>query len=231
MKKKKPTPEKPKEFAAKPFAALKGVQAAAAPAPSEPPKPAKAEVREDADLFLRAMADVQRLHGEKRPAAAAARPEVREEKPIARRLDEEDRQLFQQALQHLNLDKTFTDEIPDDETTLRPLPVNRMRQLRRGSIRIDYELDLHGLTRDEALEALTAFVTGAYNRGQQAVLVITGRGNNSPGEPVLQGAVASWLRTAAGQRMVVEFAVAPPQMGGAGAFVVFLRDKEKPRSS
>jgi DNA-nicking Smr family endonuclease len=104
-----------------------------------------------------------------------------------------------------------------------------MRQLKRGAIRIDYELDLHGLTREEALESLAAFVTGAFNRGQTAVLVITGKGNNSPGEPVLVGAVAGWLRDR-GRGMVAEFAPAPRQMGGGGAFVVFLKEKPKAES-
>ena len=84
------------------------------------------------------------------------------------------------------------------------------------------ELDLHGLTRAQALESLGHFITGAWKRDMEAVLVITGKGNNSSGEPVLQAAVSGWLREK-GKKMVVEFAPAPRQMGGSGAFVVFLR--------
>jgi DNA-nicking Smr family endonuclease len=227
MKKKKATPPKPKEFAATPFAALKGVRPAvptpAAAKPVPPPSPPRRS--DDADLFLLAMADVKRLHQPQRPNGAKPPAKVKEQ-PLVRRIEEEERQVFLAELQHLQLDKTFADAYPDDEAPLRPMPVNRMRQLRRGTIRIDYELDLHGLTREEALEALAAFVGGAYQRGQQGVLVITGRGNNSPGEPVLQGAVAGWLRTT-GRGMVAEFAMAPRQMGGEGAFVVFLKGKDK----
>jgi DNA-nicking Smr family endonuclease len=93
-------------------------------------------------------------------------------------------------------------------------------------IRIGLELDLHGLTRAEALTSLERFVIGAYNRRQNAVLVITGKGNNSSDEPVLQMAVQGWLREK-GKSMVAEFAPAPRQMGGSGAFVVFLKDKGK----
>jgi len=221
-------PPKPKEFAATPFAALKGVQAAPSPAvkPVVAPVAAMPVDRDDTDLFLRAMEDVQRLHVARRPPAVSKSESLPQEKPRTRRLDEGEMQLFREALSQLHLDKTFVDEIPDDEATIRPMPVNRMRQLRRGSIRIDYELDLHGLTRDEALDALEHFVAGAWRRGQQAVLVITGQGNNSPGEPVLQGAVQSWLRTD-GQAIVAEFAVAPSQLGGSGAFVVFLKKKKE----
>jgi DNA-nicking Smr family endonuclease len=54
------------------------------------------------------------------------------------------------------------------------------------------------------------------------VLVITGKGINSPEGPVLQRVVAEWLRKE-GKGTVAEFAPAPREMGGSGAFVVFLR--------
>lgn len=227
MKKAKHQEPKPKEFAAKPFAALKGVHPATppppAPAPAPPVKPS-APVAEESDLFLRAMADVRRLG---KPAAKSDKvaPPPAESRPVVRRIDEEDRQLFLDTLKGLKLDVTFQDGTTDeDDGVVVPLAVNRMRQLRRGTIRIDYELDLHGLTRDEALEALGRFIGGAFNRGQQAVLVITGRGNNSPGEPVLQRAVTGWLR-GDGRHFVAEFALAPRNLGGDGAVVVFLKGK------
>ena len=218
--------EKPKEFHATPFKALKGVRVEAAapprPQPSRPPEPPAPEADDDL-VFLRAMMDVHRLGG--KPAAKPGGP--RQAAPQPRRIDEEERRQFLEALDKLHLDVTFTEELPDDVEPLRPLPVNRMRQLRRGAIRIDYELDLHGLTRDEALDSLAAFIASAYNRNQKGVLVITGKGNHSPEEPVLQGAVAGWLRQK-GKDLVAEFAPAPRQMGGGGAFVVFLKEKKAP---
>jgi len=222
MKKKNMPAAKPKMFATSPFAALKGVKAEVSPPEvKQPSKPAPPAVKDqgDADLFLRAMADVQRLHEVKRPLAAESRPPA--VKPMVRRIEEEEQQVFLQALQQLKLDVTFRDELPEDAPSL-PRSCNRLRQLRRGTIRIDYELDLHGLTRDEAMDALAAFIGGAYRRGQQAVLVITGKGNSSPGEPVLLGAVQEWLRKE-GKPMVSETVMAPKEMGGDGAVVVFIR--------
>jgi DNA-nicking Smr family endonuclease len=221
--KKKTTPPKPKEFSTSPFAALKGVKAES-PQPAAPPvaKPAPlpGKVADDADLFLRAMADVQRLHGERRPPAAKGGTSTPAPKPLVRKIDEEEQQVFHQALQQLKLDKVFRDELPDD-TPPAQRGQNRLRQLRRGTIRIDYELDLHGLTRDEAIEALEAFIGGAHRRGQQAVLVITGKGNHSPDEAVLPAAVRQWLARE-GKAMVSETATAPREMGGEGAIVVFI---------
>lgn len=225
-KKEKPTP-KQKEFAVSPFKALKGMtpelrEKPAAPAPA-PKKPAKSQQEMDDELlFLDAVADVRRL---KPTPSAPAKEKV--QLPSRKERDEEERRVFLQAVESLKMDVRFSDEIPEEETQKRPMPVNRLRQLRRGAIRIDLQLDLHGLTRDEAVENLERFVKGAYNRGQKGVLVITGKGNNSPGEPVLRSAVAAWLRTA-GTTMVSEFILAPKDMGGSGAVVVFLKEKKVP---
>jgi len=170
---------------------------------------------------MRAVADVKRLH----PAHSLVK-EKKKTAPAVRGIDEEERRVFFREIEKLELDVKFRDELPEDVTLLRAAGSNRLRELKRGAIHISLELDLHGLTRDEALASLVRFIGGAYNRSQKAVLVITGKGNNSPEEPVLQGAVAGWLRDR-GKGMVAEFTPAPRQLGGSGAFVVFLKDKEK----
>ena len=221
MKKVKKPGQKPKEFASRPFGSLKGVRTEqkAEPRRLAAPLPEPEIAPDDAELFLRAVADARRLHPGPSPATGG-NPAPR--KPS--RLDEEERTLFLRALENLRLDVTFRDELPEEDEPARPLPVNRLRQLKRGNIRLDFQLDLHGLTRDEGVKCLAEFIGGAYQRGQKAVLVITGKGNRSPGEPVLQGAVTGWLREK-GKAMVAEFAPAPRDLGGSGALVVFLKDK------
>ena len=135
-------------------------------------------------------------------------------------------ELFLQEIGRLKLEVKFTETLPDEDE-LKPLAGNRLRQLKRGVISVDYQLDLHGLTRDEALAELQRFLRTARAKGQTAVLVITGKGNHSTTEPVLQQAVTAWLRDA-GRELVVEFAPAPREMGGSGAFVVFLRPAQEP---
>jgi DNA-nicking Smr family endonuclease len=225
MKKEKKAVQKPKEFVSRPFGALKGVRTEqpAAPAPKvvNPPRPEVST--DDADLFLRAMGDTRKLQHD------AETIQTHRGKPVTRqptRIEAEEQEIFLRAVRSLQLDVTFRDEFPDEDDQARHLPVNRMRQLRRGAIRIDYQLDLHGLTRDEALESLEAFIASARKHDVKAVLVITGKGNNSPGEPVLLGAVTSWLRDR-GKGLVAEFAPAPREMGGGGAIVVFLKANEK----
>lgn len=236
-KKSQKNEQKPKGFASRPFAALKGVQAeespssGGAPAKASTPAPAKraAEV-DDISLFFREMADVRRLRPGEKPASKSEGKKVPETSEqveaveIRRQQEAEERRIFADAISNLRLDVTFRDNLPEEGEPFRS--ASRLRQLKSGQIRVGLELDLHGLTREEALESLEHFVAGAHRRDQKAVLVITGKGNNSPGEPVLQGAVLSWLRER-GKGMVAEFAPAPRELGGSGAIVVFLKTPGK----
>lgn len=239
MKKKNPkTEQKAKEFAARPFAALKGLkpddasprEAAQAKAPAPAPVTRAAEI-DDMSLFLSEMADVRRIRPVSEPLPkkgeekAPAPREQAEAAEIRRRREAEEHRVFADAISSLRLDVTFSDHLPESSGG-HSRPVSRLRQLKSGQIRIGLELDLHGLTREEALESLGRFIASAHRRDQKAVLVITGKGNNSPGEPVLQGAVISWLRER-GKGMVAEFAPAPRELGGSGAIVVFLKTPDK----
>ncbi len=229
-KKSRHNPPKPAEFRATPFSALKGVTIAEPskqPAPPRPEKKPKSAAEDDTELFLRAMDDVTRLNGS--PSLPAKTPQrslptgSAGQATTGRQSEKEliDGEIFSRAIDQLKLDVTFSDHTPENEE-IRPLGPNRLRQLKRGIVSVDRQLDLHGLTRDEALDALPRFIQKAAEHGAKAVLVITGKGNNSPAEPVLQQVVVGWLRDA-GKRLVVEFAPAPREMGGSGALVVFLR--------
>jgi DNA-nicking Smr family endonuclease len=230
------TPPKPSQFTATPFSALKGVAvtvkpSVAAESPSKEPSPAQPE-ENGTDLFLQAVAGTRPLHGASPskgaqvPAvnrAAGSRPAT---KAAASPEEAAAAELFRQEISRLKLEVKFTEQLPDEDE-LKPLSGNRLKQLKRGIITVDHQLDLHGLTRDEALSELPRFLRSARLRGQTAALIITGKGNNSSAEPVLQQAVAAWLRDA-GREHVVEFAPAPREMGGSGAFVVFLRPLPAP---
>jgi len=235
-KKRADNPSKPRQFHTTPFSSLKGVVAATVPPSAEPPTPVAAPVPQEDDgaaLFLQAMDDVKKLAGPRQttgkdavsprssPASSAGTTAV---PPTSR--ESAAAELFLQEIGRLKLEVKFTETLPDEDE-LKPLAGNRLRQLKRGVISVDYQLDLHGLTRDEALAELPRFLRTARAKGQTAVLVITGKGNHSTTEPVLQQAVTAWLRDA-GRELVVEFAPAPREMGGSGAFVVFLRPAQQP---
>ncbi len=96
-----------------------------------------------------------------------------------------------------------------------------LSRLRRGHWSVQRHLDLHGMTREVAREALALFIRHAERDGLRCVRVVHGKGNGSPGrEPVLKGKVRSWLVQ---KSEVLAFAQAPAPDGGHGAVLVLLR--------
>jgi DNA-nicking Smr family endonuclease len=223
-------PPKPKEFHVTPFGNLKGISVAeTAPTPQVKPIVQKTadSIESGLDLFLQAVAGVQPLQssGKKQPKAGV-NPFLQAAKRVEEKFLVIDENVFLEEIGRLKIDSKFSDNVPNEDE-LQPLAGNRLRQIKRGVVSVNHQLDLHGLSRDEALEALKRFLHSAQKKGQKAVLVITGKGNHSSEEPVLQQAVASWLRDA-GRTTVLEFAPAPREMGGSGAYVVFLRQIPPP---
>jgi DNA-nicking Smr family endonuclease len=93
-------------------------------------------------------------------------------------------------------------------------------RLRRGHWAIQTQIDLHGLRRDEAREALAAFVRESVRRGQRCLRVVHGKGHGSPGrQPVLKAKAQRWLAQCS---EVIAFAQASGPQGGAGALIVLL---------
>ncbi len=175
---------------------------------------------DDASLFFRAVDGARRIEAEQESNTLEARPAAAEKIDYAIPNDDA---VFLQAMKKIGANFQGSEpEREEDEHLERRSPSSRMKQLKRGTLRISQELDLHGFLKDEALAQLEHFIRSAFNSNQQAVLVITGKGINSPEGPVLQGAVAGWLR-GKGKGMVSEFSPAPRDQGGSGAFVVFLK--------
>ncbi|MCB9655481.1 MAG: Smr/MutS family protein [Deltaproteobacteria bacterium] len=97
-------------------------------------------------------------------------------------------------------------------------------KLRRGAYAIKAHLDLHGLTREDARDAVERFLAECQIANQRAVLIVHGRGLNSQDNiPVLKGLLRSWLERGRIAKRVLAFATARPHDGGAGAVYVLLR--------
>jgi DNA-nicking Smr family endonuclease len=223
MKKRKPVDRQSPDFKHTPFKSLKGFSPQRAGAEQKaPPARRKEEKEEDAqELFLQAVAGARKI-----PSDNTAAEPVAKKMPAGNRpLPAQESQLFLQAMRKIGTSIKEAGQREDEEVDREHRsPGSRIRRLKRGAIRISRELDLHGFLRDEALVQLKHFITDAFNRGLEAVLVITGKGFNSPEGPVLRGAVAEWLKHQ-GKSMVAEFSSAPHDKGGGGAFVVFLKKK------
>ena len=98
-----------------------------------------------------------------------------------------------------------------------------MDRLKRGRIRPEATLDLHGKTRDEAHRILATFLARAQGDGRRCVIVVTGKGRIGEGGGVIRNEVPRWLNLAPNRGRILGFAQAQPRDGGAGALYVLLK--------
>jgi DNA-nicking Smr family endonuclease len=110
----------------------------------------------------------------------------------------------------------------------RPGIQNRVvHDLQRGSIDVELELDLHGLTVEVARRVLMAFLDDCGRMRVRCARIIHGKGFRSAGQqPILKCKVNYWLRL---REEVLAFCSATGRDGGTGATYVLLRNPDKGR--
>ncbi|SAK58925.1 Smr/MutS family protein [Caballeronia ptereochthonis] len=183
---------------------------------------AEREAVAEADEFRRAIGEVEPLRTPPRTTIARVPPPP---VPLQSRRDEE--AVLQEALS----DEYDPESLLDIDETLsyhRPgISQEVVRKLRRGAWIVQAQLDLHGMRREEAREALAEFIRESVKRGLRCLRVIHGKGLGSIGrEPVLKGKVRAWLVQ---KSEVIAFCQARPHDGGAGAVLVLLQPHGAPR--
>ncbi|HEY1610023.1 MAG TPA: Smr/MutS family protein [Paraburkholderia sp.] len=177
---------------------------------------ARVEAAADSELFRREIGAVAPLQA---PPRTPTRPEPPVPLPLQTQRDE-------QAVLHEAISDDYDPEtLLDTDDSLyyhRPgVSGEVVRKLRRGTWIVQAQLDLHGMRREEAREALATFIREAGKRGLRCVRVIHGKGLGSAGkEPVLKGKVRAWLVQ---KEEVIAFCQARPHDGGAGAVLVLLQ--------
>jgi DNA-nicking Smr family endonuclease len=101
-------------------------------------------------------------------------------------------------------------------------------KLRAGQYSPEASLDLHGQNAEQARTTLMNFIRHAYNKGQRSLVVVTGRGKNSPGGlGVLRKSMQEWLTRNPLKRVVLAFCTAKAKDGGTGAVYILLRKLKK----
>lgn len=114
-----------------------------------------------------------------------------------------------------------------------PVDPKTLRRLRRGQMRPEGRIDLHGMTLDESYANLMEFICESYDRNRRMVLVITGKSGPDNPSPLTPGArgllrrqVPRWLALAPFNPMILSVESAHRQHGGDGAFYVYLRRRK-----
>ncbi|WP_170349542.1 MULTISPECIES: Smr/MutS family protein [Ruegeria] len=123
---------------------------------------------------------------------------------------------------------------PSVTDSLRASPVQMdtkaFGRMKRGKLKPEGRIDLHGMRIDTAHPALVRFVLTAQAQGKRLVLVITGKGKDrdEPGpiptpRGVLRNQVPHWLSIPPLAQAVLQVTPAHISHGGDGAYYVYLR--------
>lgn len=96
-------------------------------------------------------------------------------------------------------------------------------RFKKGEMEVQGRLDLHGLTREAAHEALHRFLADCALRQRRFVIVVTGKGLRSGGEGILRGEVPRWLNEPQLRSLILGFSYAQPRDGGQGALYILLK--------
>ena len=182
-------------------------------------KAAAAKAKAEEEFFAHAVGVVKPLPLKHRPGHRASLQAV-QAAPIALQHQLDEQAVMREALS----DEFDVETLLDTDDALsyrRPgIGTDVTRKLRKGGWSIQGQVDLHGLRREEARDALVDFIKDAARMGWRCVRVVHGKGLGSLGKtPVLKGKVQSWLIQ---KQEVLAFVQARPAHGGAGALVVLL---------
>lgn len=109
-------------------------------------------------------------------------------------------------------------------------------KMRKGKLRPEAKLDLHGMHAAHAHNELTAFVRRCHSQGRRLVLVITGKGSKAHDEGgimpsrqgILRHSLPHWLSSAEMRVMILQITPAHIRHGGGGAYYVYLKRKGRP---
>jgi DNA-nicking Smr family endonuclease len=168
------------------------------------------------DEFRRATRDVEPLRPSRRtePRRAPAPPEPRQTR-------RDERAALKESLAG---PRSLDDAIDSGEELVflrEGLSRNILRQLRRGHWVVQEHLDLHGMNRDQAADAVADFLRECRARQLRCVRIVHGKGRGSHNrEPVLKGKLRKWLVV---RDEVLAFCQAPAAHGGSGAVLVLLK--------
>ena len=193
----------------------KGAKTSGAPRPDE-----NSAGPTEEELFQRAFADVAPMNKGGRDVAIQSAPVQAAPPP---------RPTFAQLLeQNIEFEMEYTHEYISGQ--VRGLDSKIFRKLKNGEFSMQAHLDLHGMNADQAKLAVLDFIRRCYMEGKRCVLLIPGRGRNSPmGMGVLRQELTAWLTQAPLKRVVLAFTTAQPRHGGSGAVYLLLRQVRKDR--
>ncbi len=131
---------------------------------------------------------------------------------------EEDKEMFLNAIKNLDCSNHVKNNYGDKKVYLKFKP--NIRNAKPEDI-----LDLHGLTRERALNSIKKFIFESKKNNLKVVLIIHGKGFRSENKiSVLKDLVEYYIATE-GKYYIKYSTEAPAQLGGSGAKLIYLHNK------
>lgn len=128
---------------------------------------------------------------------------------------------------------------PSPAPSSRQIDRNLQKSFAKGELPVDGQIDLHGLTLDQAHKRFMAFLHNKIHTGARFLLVITGKGT-SVSDPVFRGHhteehherrgiirrnLPHWCEDPSVKPFILQTLPAQPHHGGAGCTYILLRRK------
>ncbi|SKA93884.1 DNA-nicking endonuclease, Smr domain [Paucidesulfovibrio gracilis DSM 16080] len=179
---------------------------------------------DDEHMFFSAMQGVAPLDESQGRQIA---PESAPPAPAPSSIDEDAKEYLDKFVRgEVDFELEFTEEYMHGY--VKGLDAKTFNQLKAGTLSHEGHLDLHGMNAEQAYDAMVFFLKESYLQGRRCVLLVTGRGINSPGgQGILRRSVQNWLTREPLKRVVLAFCTARAADGGAGALYVLLRKQRK----
>lgn len=176
----------------------------------------------EANLFQASIGGVKRMPEQNRFVPSMPKSNALPAAPARPRTQaEDDAEVLRESLSDLFEVDHYLEEDPALNYAAPGIGNDVVKKMRKGHWPVQDELDLHGLRRDAARDAIGDFLRKSALRNHRCVRVIHGKGFGSKSqEPVLKSMVHSWLVQ---KDDVIAFCQARPSEGGDGALVVLLR--------
>jgi len=126
-------------------------------------------------------------------------------------------------------EKFETDFIYIENEEKKLIEKNTLKKIKRGKLKIESKLDLHGFTIEESKEKVIDFILRNYKCKKRLLLLITGKGKRLSvsegwrGTGKLKENVPLWLKSVQLSKYILWFDIANPENGGEGALMVYLK--------
>lgn len=177
-----------------------------------------------AQLFARSVGAVVPLPADSHAAPRSVRPMPTVRQPAVEQITER-AALLQASLSDGFIPEALQTSVDQTSFVRAGVDADILRKLQRGHWKLQAQLDLHGLRRDDARAALISFLRDSTQQHLRCVCIIHGKGLGSANQQaLLKNLVPGWL---AQKQEVMAFCQAAPSDGGAGALLVLLKSKRR----